>query len=167
MTTQSGSFFDKETAAIWALIDSHSEDELRAPIRDDGWTAFQILSHMAISSRGILSLAKAQYRARKAGQEFGGAGPGFDIHRWNEEQVAAWSDHSLEQVRTEWTETGRQFHAFSSSLSAEDLELPVRFADGTPLTLGELLGVITFHLRTHRQELSRGLAGELVKPIEH
>lgn len=167
MTTQSGSFFDKESAAIWALIDSHSEAELRAPIRDDGWTAFQILSHMAISSRGILSLAKAQYRARQAGQEFSGAGTGFDIHRWNEEQVEAWVDHSLDQVRAEWTETGRQFHAFVASLAADDQQLPVRFADGTPMTLGELLGVITFHLRTHRQELARGLAGELVKPIEH
>jgi hypothetical protein len=167
MTTQSGSFFDKESAAIWALVDSHSEDELRVPIRDDGWTAFKILSHMAISSRGLLSLAKAQYRARQAGQEFSGAGPEFNIHRWNEEQVAAWADYSLEQVRAEWAETGRQFHAFTSSLGAEDLEQPARFADGTPMTLGELLGVITFHLRTHRQELTRGLAGELVKPIEH
>ena len=40
MTTQSGSFFDKETTAIWSLIDSHSEDELRTPIRDEAINIF-------------------------------------------------------------------------------------------------------------------------------
>lgn len=162
-----GQFFDKETAQVWSIIERYPEADLYKPIRDDGWTAFQILSHMAVASRGLLSQAKAQYRAISSGAAAPGAAPDFDLDRWNQEKVAAWANYSLADVRREWEETGRRFHEFTSSLSEADLELPVRFVTGRELKLGELIGLVTYHLRAHRQEIERGLAGEIVAPIEH
>ena len=161
-----GQYFDKESAQVWRAIDGCAEADLSKPIRDDGWSAFQILSHLAISCRGLLALAKAHFRAASAGQEVP-VDPGFDLNRWNEEQVALWAERSLADVRTDWAETQRRFHAFIAELSEADLELPARFVTGTPMKLGDLIGTITFHLRIHRQEIERGLAGEVVTTIEH
>ena len=161
-----GQLFDKESARIWETIDAHAEAELTKPIRDDGWTALQILAHLAIANRGLLSLAKTHHRAAGAGQEVP-VDDSFDVHRWNVEQVALWADRSLADVRNEWAETQRRFHEFTASLSEADLELPARFVTGKPMSLGELIGSITLHLRVHRQEIERGLAGEVVAPIEH
>jgi len=161
-----GQLFDKESTQIWQAIDSYAAADLTKPIRDDGWSAFQILAHLAISCRGLLALAKAQHRAVSAGQE-PPVDPSFDLNRWNEEQVALWAERPLADVRSDWAETQRRFHEFTATLSAADLELPARFVTGTPMKLGDLVGTITFHLRIHRQEIERGLTDEVVTSIEH
>ncbi len=167
ISMNAGLLFDNESASIWSMIDSHTEDDLTRPIRDDGWTAFQILSHLAISSRGLLSLAKAQYRAGISGQEVPNPAAEFDLDRWNVEQVALWAERSLDDVRTALAETQQRLHAFIAELSEADLELPARFVTGKPMKLGQLQGAIPYHLGVHRQEIERGLAGEVGPPIAH
>lgn len=157
MATQAGHFFDKETARIWDLIGRLDEPDLHKPIRDDGWSSFMILAHMAISSRGLLTLARRQYAAHKSGAAFE-LPAGFDVNHNNEQAVADWQGKSLAEVRESWDETGRRFQEFVAGLSEDDLALPARFVTGQPMTLGQLVSLITGHLRQHRQELEAGLA---------
>ncbi len=157
MTTQAGHFFDKETKRIWEIVDQHPEADLYQPIRDDDWTAFMILAHLATTSKGLLNLAKQNYRAVKAGDAPPAPAADFDLDRFNVEQVALWAGRPLADVRDSWDETGRRFHQFIATLSDDDLALPARFATGTHMTLGDLLNVMTGHLRMHRLELEKGL----------
>ena len=157
MTTQAGHFFDKETNRIWDMVNHYPEADLYKPIRDDDWTAFMILAHLATTSKGLLNLAKQNYRAVKAGDAPPAPAVDFDLDRFNVEQVALWAGRPLSDVRDSWAETSLRFHQFITTLSDEDLALPARFATGTPMTLGDLLNVVTGHLRMHRLELEKGL----------
>jgi uncharacterized damage-inducible protein DinB len=167
MTTQTHELLDKESARIWAAIDGKSEADLHQPIRDDGWTAFQILSHLLTGTSGLTYIAKLATEDGAAGAQRGMDSPGFDLNRWNEEQVAAWQGRSLNDLRAEWEAMIARTHRLLDSLTEADLARTAATPFGPATPLSDLLSGITFHMRVHRQELERGLAGELVAPIEH
>lgn len=159
-------YFAKETTTIWSMVDSANQERLYQPIREDGASAWDIIAHMAIASRELLKLARASYKAAKAGNPPPWAGPEFDLHRWNVEQVTQWSGTSFTDIRRHWQETITGLETFAHSLQPDDLTIPVKFATGQDMTLIELLNTMSFHLRQHRQELQKGFAA-LDQKAEH
>lgn len=158
MQMSAAQYFAKETGTIWEIVDTTDQARLYVPIRDDNSSAWDIIAHVAIASRELLKLARASLQAAQAGNPPPWAGPDFDVHRWNVSQVNKWRDTSFTDIRRHWQETLISLETFANTLSQDDLAIPVKFATGEDMNLGELLLLMSYHLRQHRQELQQGLA---------
>jgi uncharacterized protein (TIGR03083 family) len=86
----------EKTRRVIAGLD---EATLNLPARDDGWTARDILGHMASGHEGMLALAQGR---APAGQSF----EDFDLDAHNEAQRQCARALSLDEVLA-WLETAR------------------------------------------------------------
>ncbi|HEY1014196.1 MAG TPA: DinB family protein [Herpetosiphonaceae bacterium] len=167
MTSNLTQVYEKESGRIWSLIGGLSEHDLRRPIRDDGWSAFQIAAHLSTSTRGLTYLARVSLKPGGFQAQPGGPGSAdFNLEEWNHAQNAEWSEKSLDELRAAWDETAKAFAAFVAGLSDADLDREISTPMGQQMQLSNLLSMITMHLRIHRQEIERGLAGDST-PIQH
>lgn len=168
MTNSTAQMYEKESGRIWSLIGGLSEHDLRRPIRDDGWSAFQIVAHLATSTGGLMYLARVSLKPGGFQAQPGGPGsPGFNLDEWNHAQNTEWAAKSLDELRGTWDQTAKAFAAFTGGLSDEDLDRDISTPMGQQMQLSDLLSMITMHLRIHRQEIERGLSGESSAPIQH
>jgi len=58
MTSKAAEYYAKETERVWKLVAEQPEAHLYQPIRDDGWNAWQIVAHIALTSRQIYVYCK-------------------------------------------------------------------------------------------------------------
>jgi hypothetical protein len=120
---------------------------------DGGWTARQVLAHMAGRAEGhqmLLSMA--------TGAAPGGFGGGFDVNAWNQQRV----DERAERSRDELLQEFRQVH---EALMENVIELPdgafetmIPSPRGGEIALGEMLaGSGGRHNVNHTVEVEQAL----------
>ncbi|XSG74313.1 DinB family protein [Herpetosiphon llansteffanensis] len=158
MTSKAAEYYAKETERVWKLVGEHAEADLYKPIRNDGWNTWDIVAHIAITSRQMLRLGQQQQQQSQTGNTTPIFAPDFDVDRMNIEQVEAWRGKSFAEIRQHWDKTGSQLADYCASLQANDLALPVEFVKKQHMTLDELLNRIALHIRLHRTEIETGLS---------
>ncbi|MCA0355133.1 MAG: DinB family protein [Chloroflexi bacterium] len=157
MTSKAAEYYAKETERVWTIVAEQTEANLYQPIRDDGWNAWQIVAHIALTSRQILRLVQKQQQQAQTGDTSPIFAPDFDVDRMNIEQVAAWEGKSFGEIRQHWDKTGVQLAEYIATLQPADLALPVEFVKKQQMTLEQLLNLISLHIRLHRNEIETGL----------
>ncbi len=151
--------FDKEAQRIWAKFEEYAAaDQLHAAVRDDGWTPWQIMVHILTATTGMIKLGQAQLRAGEPQSEASRAS--FDLHRWNEEQVAGWNGRSVDELQTAWQQAGPLFDQFVEQCASAPADLKLYHPVGQLFAPADYIGVITIHMRMHRQELETGQVQE-------
>ncbi len=139
----------QKTAQVIAGLD---EATLNLPARGDGWTAKEILAHMAAGHEGMLALAQGQ---APAGWPF----DGFDLDAYNEAQRQRACGLSVAEVLA-WLEAARgAVRAFVEQVDEAAYGELVRTPWMGDHPLGQFLLYPALHEGGHRAELEAWRAG--------
>jgi uncharacterized protein (TIGR03083 family) len=147
------SAYQQSTQRLEGLVAGCCPEDLKKTAYQ-GWTARQLICHMASTSGAaafFISMAQA------SGQGMGG---GFDIDRWNAEQVAARRDKPLEDVLAEFR-AGHQASIKAVEAVPDDLlakQVP-DFAGGMSALADLIKGSATDHEGMHLDDLEKALRG--------
>jgi uncharacterized protein (TIGR03083 family) len=144
--------YQESTRRLEGIIAGRSEEDLKRAAAE-GWTAKQIICHLASTagSAGFF-ITMAQ-----SGQ---GMGTGFDLDRWNAEQVAARQDKPLEEIVAEFR-AGHESSIKAVEAAADDLlaKEVADFSGGTAALADVIHGSPTDHEAAHLDDLEKALQG--------
>lgn len=146
------SVYQQSSRRLDGIVAGKSEEDLKKVVYP-GWSAKQILCHLASTSGSAgFFIMMAQ-----SGQ---GMGAGFDIDRWNAEQVAARQDRPLEEIMAEFR-AGHESSIKAVESAADDLMAKqVPDFSGGMLALANLIkGAATDHETGHLDDLEKALRG--------
>jgi uncharacterized protein (TIGR03083 family) len=146
------SVYRQSSRRLDGIVAGKSEEDLKKVVYP-GWSAKQILCHLASTSGSAgFFIMMAQ-----SGQ---GMGAGFDIDRWNAEQVAARRDRPLEEIMAEFR-AGRESSIKAVESAPDDLMAKqVPDFSGGMLALADLIkGAATDHETGHLDDLEKALRG--------
>jgi uncharacterized protein (TIGR03083 family) len=146
------SAYQQSTRRLDGIIAGRSEEDLRKTVYP-GWSAKQLLCHLASTSgSAAFFVVMAQ-----SGQ---GMGAGFDVDRWNAEQVAARQDRPVEEIVAEFR-AGHEGSIKAVESAADDLMAKqVPDFSGGMLALADLIkGSATDHEAEHLDDLEKALRG--------
>jgi uncharacterized damage-inducible protein DinB len=140
-----------EARTLLALVQAHDGAVLRAATREDGWTAHDILAHIADATYGLalLTLGEAQ-PTLPTDPQTGYLSP----HEYNEQRRQKNADISHEKLLS------RLESAFATARRAivDTADLAADGPYGPPTTRRDWLQRIVDHAQGHREELSALLA---------
>jgi uncharacterized protein (TIGR03083 family) len=144
--------YQQSTRRLERIAAGRSEEDLRKATYE-GWTAKHLICHMASTSGAaafFISMA----------QSGGGMGTGFDVDRWNAEQVAARQGKPVEEVLAEFR-TGHEASIKAVEATPDDLlAKQVPNFEGGMSALGDMIwGSATEHEAAHLDDLERALGG--------
>ena len=136
----------RESAAIDAAVSMVREADARQPIRADGWTTHDVVSHVAQATRAFLrQLQPAQ--ALPPGTPFNV--DDLNAQARDRNQTRAWPD-----VITYWQRARDEVTAFLDSAPANIGEQAAQLPWLPQVqTVGDVLRVLILHTRNHREEL--------------
>jgi len=146
------SAYQQSARRLDGIVAGRSEEDLKKIVYP-GWSAKQILCHLAStagSAAFFITLAQS-------GQ---GMGAGFDIDRWNAEQVAARQDRPLEEIMAEFR-AGHESSIKAVESAADDLmakQVP-DFSGGMSALADLIKGSATDHEASHLDDLEKALRG--------
>jgi uncharacterized protein (TIGR03083 family) len=144
------SVYQQSSRRLDGIVTGKSEEDLKKTVYP-GWSAKQVVCHLASTSgSAAFFIMMAQ-----SGQ---GMGAGFDIDRWNAEQVAARQDRPLEEVVTEFR-AGHDSSIKAVESAADDLmttQVP-DFSGGTVALADLIKGSATDHEAEHLGDLEKAL----------
>lgn len=144
--------YQQSTRRLEQIAGGRSAEDLKKTTYE-GWTAKHLICHMASTSgSAAFFIAMAQ-----AG---GGMGSGFDVDRWNAEQVAARQDKPLEEVLAEFR-TGHEASIKAVEAAPDDLlakQVP-NFEGGMSALADLIRESATEHEAAHLDDLERALRG--------
>jgi uncharacterized protein (TIGR03083 family) len=147
--------WQREAAAIDAIVLSMSAEAAGQPIRDDGWTTQDLLGHIASSANAFVRFLRPD-----AAQPADGA---IDIHTINEQHRQRNRQRPWAEVQAYWQRIRDELTAFlersTDELGAQPARLPWQ---PNAQTAGDVLRLLILHTRSHREELVRGTAA----PVE-
>lgn len=139
--------WQREAAAIDALVGTINELTATEPIRHDSWTAQDLLGHIANAARAFLACIQGQMTAP------------FDVDAANEQQRQRGRQHSWPQTVDYWQRTRDEVAAFLASADSSIGQQPATLPWMPQIkTAGEALRVMMLHTRSHRQELEQGFS---------
>ncbi|WP_026370185.1 DinB family protein [Kallotenue papyrolyticum] len=139
--------WQRESAAIDALIDALDEQAATTPIRDDGWTTQDLLGHIASAARGFLRAVQGQ------------AVPVVDVDAFNEQQRQRGRQRPWSATRDYWRQVRDEVAAYLAQADDSIGDQAAQLAWLPQVrSVGEALRAMIIHTRTHRQELEQGLA---------
>ena len=144
------SVYQQSSRRLDGIVAGKSEEDLKKVVYQD-WSAKQIVCHLASTSGSAgFFIMMAQ-----SGQ---GMGAGFDIDRWNAEQVAARQDRPLEEIMAEFR-AGHESSMKAVESAADDLMAKqVPDFSGGMLALADLIkGAATDHETGHLDDLEKAL----------
>jgi uncharacterized protein (TIGR03083 family) len=142
--------YQQSTRRLERLTAGRSDEDLKKTAYE-GWTAKQLICHMASTSGSaafFVSMAQAG----------GGMGAGFDVDHWNAEQVAARRDKALEEILAEFR-TGHEASIKAVESAPDDLLLKqVPNFEGGMSALADLIREsATEHEAAHLDDLEKAL----------
>ena len=144
--------YRESTRRLEGLVAGRSEEDMKKTA-DSGWTAKDIICHLASTagSAGFF-ITMAQ-----SGQGMGG---GFDLDRWNAEQVAARQDRPLDEILAE-LRAGHESSIKAVEAAADDLlaKQVADFSGGTSALADVIHGSPTEHEAAHLDDLEKALQG--------
>ena len=142
--------WQRESDAIDAIVQRLDEEAARRPIRNDGWTAQDILGHIADSARAFVK----QLQTNKPLP----IGIVIDIDALNEQQRERSQNQPWIDVIGYWTYTRDDIAGFLQAAPDDIGERPAHLPWlPSVTTAGDLLRILIVHTRNHRQELERGI----------
>jgi uncharacterized protein (TIGR03083 family) len=142
--------YQQSTRRLERITTGRSEEDLKKTTYE-GWTAKHLICHMASTSgSAAFFIAMAQ--------SGGGMGAGFDVDRWNAEQVAARRDKALEEILAE-LRAGHEASIKAVEAAPDDLLLKqVPNFEGSMSALADLIwGSATEHEAAHLDDLEKAL----------
>jgi len=144
--------YQESTRRLEGLVAGRSEEDLKKTVHP-GWTARQLVCHLA-STAGSAAFFVTM---AQSGQ---GMGAGFDLDRWNAEQVAARQDKPLEEILAEFR-AGHESSIKAVEAAADDLlaKEVADFSGGTSALADMIQGSPTDHEAAHLDELEKALRG--------
>lgn len=138
--------WQRESAAIDALIDALDDRAATVPIRDDGWTTQDILGHIANAARGFVRAVQGQ------------AVPLVDVDAFNEQQRLRGRQRPWAATRDYWRQVRDEIAAYLAQATDAVGDQAVQLAWLPQIaTKGEALRALIIHTRSHRLELEQGL----------
>ena len=139
-----------DAARLPELVGAISEAELARGVYENGWSARQLLAHLAAIEWTYPRLIE-RAQAAQGGESGGG---GFDMDAYNERQVSKRAEATVVELLEEF---GRNRAATIEAVAAADgalLAQRTRSAGGVEGTLLEvLIGVTVGHVREHLRDL--------------
>jgi hypothetical protein len=130
-----------------------SDEQLQTRVHDGdgGWTAKEILAHLAGRARGYALMSNLA-----AGVPFAG---GFNVQQWNQERVAERTDKSRDELLAEFLLVHENLIAFVETLDDATLAVPIQLGP-QPAPLGEVLRRSGgMHSVMHAREVGEALGG--------
>jgi len=142
--------YQQSTRRLGGIVAGRSEEDLKKVVYP-GWTAKQVLGHLASTSGSAAFFVMMA----QSGQ---GMGAGFDVDRWNAEQVAARQDRPVEEIIAEFR-TGHESSIKAVESAPDDLMAnQVPDFSGGMLALADLIkGSATDHEAGHLDDLEKTL----------
>ncbi len=141
-----------EGAAVYARLTALTPEQWAAPLSEaaGAWRARDLLAHLVSAERGHQRLIA------EVAQGGAGSPAGFDVDRYNAEQVAALQARVPAELLAELLAVRKDTLALVASLSEADLARRGRHpALGDDATLADFIRIITVHARMHLRELTR------------
>lgn len=139
--------WQREAAAIDALVGTINDMTATEPIRHDGWTTQDLLGHIANASRVFLMCIQGQVTAP------------VDVHAANEQQRQRGREHPWSQTVAYWQRTRDEVATFLASADSTIGQQPTSLPWLPQIkTAGDALRVMILHTRSHREELEQGFS---------
>ena len=142
-------------AKTLSLIEGLSPAELERAKTPHGWTARDVLAHLALSEADHRMAIDHQDEARKLAEA------GFDLNAWNARRLAEVSDlgvpEILERMAQERATTLALLEETEEAALVERVIFHPVFGE---LELGKVFRIIAYHERMHHADLD-----EVVKPL--
>lgn len=136
--------WQREAAAIDALVGAINDMTATEPIRNDGWTTQDLLGHIANTAHGFL-----MYIQRKATDT-------VDIDAFNEERRQRGREYPWTGTLSYWQRTRDEVTAFLAAVDSSSAEQAVNLPWLPQIkTTGDALRALIIHTRDHRAELER------------
>ncbi len=142
--------YQQSTRRLDGIVAGRSEEDLKKTVYP-GWSAKQLLSHLASTSGSAAFFVMMA----QSGQ---GMGAGFDVDRWNAEQVAAREDRPLEEIIAE-LRAGHESSIRAVESAPDDLmarQVP-DFSGGMSALADLIKGSATDHEAGHLDDLEKAL----------
>lgn len=138
---------DGQAAKTQSVIAGLDEAQLAQPARDDGWTAKEILAHMAWGHEGMLACALGQIPGGQGDSE-------FDLDAYNESRRLAASSLPAAEVLA-WLETVRgHVRALIEQMDESRYQEVVHTPWMGDHPMGQFLMFPALHEGGHRAELA-------------
>ena len=134
---------------------------------DGVWQARDYVAHLA----SVDPLIMAWFRAVQAGEEGATAGgPGFAIDDWNEEQILARRERTIDELLQEMATHRIELNAALADFTDEQLDRVVHFGGDSKraprdIPLHLFLSFWVYHDRWHTEDARRAIAGEQEQPF--
>lgn len=139
--------WQREAAAIDALVATINEATATEPIRNDGWTTQDLLGHIANTAHAFLVFIQGRATAS------------VDVHAFNEQQRQRGREYSWSQTVEYWQRSRDEVVAFLAACDSGAGEQPVNLPWLPQIkTAGDALRALIIHTRSHREELEQGFA---------
>lgn len=139
--------WQREAAAIDALIGTINEMTATEPLRHDSWTAQDLLGHIANAAHAFLVYIQDQ------------GAPAIDVDAVNEQQRERGQQYPWPKTVAYWQRTRDNVATFLASADSSIGEQPTSLPWMPEIkTAGDVLRVMILHTRSHRQELERGFS---------
>ena len=137
--------WQREAAAIDALVTTINDATATEPIRHDGWTTQDLVGHIANSAHGFLMYIT------------GRASDAVDVDALNERQRERGRTYDWSQTVSYWQRTRDEVTRFLASAENSVAEQPVTMSWLPQIkSAGDALRALIIHTRDHRQELEQG-----------
>ncbi len=128
-------------------------DRWEQQVYSDGlaWTVRQVLLHVADADRGH----NRQAMGYAEGQQV--IPPDFDVQRYNTRTTEKLASKTVEEARTEMTQSRQALLEWLDSVDEEKLDLEGRHASGNVMTVRNMLRIQAIHEQTHAREIAAAL----------
>ena len=145
--------YQESTRRLEGIVAGRSEEDLKKIVHP-GWTAKQLVCHLASTA------GSAAFFISMAQGSGSGMGSGFDLDRWNAEQVAARQDKPLDEIVAEFR-AGHESSIKAVEAAADDLltkQVP-DFSGGRSALADLIRQASTEHEAAHLDDLEKALQG--------
>lgn len=128
-------------------------DRWEQQVYSDGlaWTVRQVLLHVADADRGHNRQAMGYVEGQQV------IPPDFDVQRYNTRTTEKLASKTVEEARTEMTQSRQALLEWLDSVDEEKLDLEGRHASGNVMTVRNMLRIQAIHEQTHAREIAAAL----------
>lgn len=135
-----------------ALIEGVAPDELERATAPNGWTARDVLAHLALSEADHRMAIDHQDEARQLAEG------GFDLDAWNARRLAEAAHLSISEILDLMARERATTLALLQQMDEADLTGRIVFHPVFgDLALGKVFRIIAYHERMHHADLAQAL----------
>ena len=147
-----------DAARLPQVVAAIGADDLERGVYENGWSARQLLAHLAAiewTYPRLIEQARSPAEARPSGS---GSGSGsFNMDAYNHRQVSNRADATIPELLEEFARNRQSTITAIADAEQELLSQPTRSAGGAQGTLLDVLTNVTVeHVRTHLSDLEAG-----------